>query len=123
MADYQKPIPQPTPETQHFWDGCKDGKLLLQRCKDTGKAYFVAIATHKPEPHNPENIAAQNVSGPEKELIIVIPCPSVEDTEPPTRLAPRSSKIPAMTQACRMLSALEPTDVPRAFATSFAPVT
>ena len=33
MADYQKPIPQPTPETQHFWDGCKDGKLLLQRCK------------------------------------------------------------------------------------------
>ena len=40
MADYQKPIPEPTPETQHFWDGCKDGKLLLQRCKDTGKVYF-----------------------------------------------------------------------------------
>lgn len=40
MADYRKPIPQPSPETQHFWDGCKQGKLLLQRCKDTGKAYF-----------------------------------------------------------------------------------
>ena len=40
MADYQKPIPQPTPETQHFWDGCKNGKLLLQRCKNTGNAYF-----------------------------------------------------------------------------------
>lgn len=40
MSDYKKPIPQPTPETQHFWDGCKQGKLLIQRCKDTGKAYF-----------------------------------------------------------------------------------
>ena len=40
MADYQKPIPQPTPETQHFWDGCKNGKLLLQRSKNTGNAYF-----------------------------------------------------------------------------------
>ncbi len=27
-------LPQPTPETQHFWDGCKEGELLLQRCAD-----------------------------------------------------------------------------------------
>ena len=40
MADYQKPIPQASPETEHFGAGCKEGKLLLQRCKDTGKAYF-----------------------------------------------------------------------------------
>ncbi len=40
MADYKKPIPVPTPETQHFWDGCQRGELVLQRCKDTGKAYF-----------------------------------------------------------------------------------
>jgi uncharacterized OB-fold protein len=32
--------PEPTPETKHFWDGTRDGKLLLQRCGDTGKAYF-----------------------------------------------------------------------------------
>src|SRR3954453_20711744 len=32
--------PKPTPETKHFWDGTKHGKLLLQRCGDTGKAYF-----------------------------------------------------------------------------------
>ena len=32
--------PQPTPETRHFWDGCKQGRLLLQRCGDTGKPYF-----------------------------------------------------------------------------------
>jgi uncharacterized OB-fold protein len=40
MSDYKRPLPEPTPETQHFWDGCRDGKLLLQRCRDTGKAYF-----------------------------------------------------------------------------------
>jgi len=41
MAELKpRPQPQATPETQHFWDGCKEGKLLLQRCKDTGKAYF-----------------------------------------------------------------------------------
>ena len=39
-AKPQRPVPQPTPETQHFWDGCNDGKIILQRCKDTGKAYF-----------------------------------------------------------------------------------
>jgi len=32
--------PVPTPETQHFWEGCLAGRLLLQRCLDTGKAYF-----------------------------------------------------------------------------------
>ena len=32
--------PEPTPETQHFWDGCRNGELLLQRNKQTGEAYF-----------------------------------------------------------------------------------
>jgi len=32
--------PKPTPETKHFWEGCRNGKLLLQRCPDTGHAYF-----------------------------------------------------------------------------------
>ena len=33
--------PQPTPETQHFWDGCKAGELRLQTCKSCdGGAYF-----------------------------------------------------------------------------------
>ena len=33
-------LPQPTPETQHFWDGCKAGELLLQRCSECSKTYF-----------------------------------------------------------------------------------
>jgi hypothetical protein len=38
--DPARPKPLPTPETRHFWDGTKQGKLLLQRCGDTGQAYF-----------------------------------------------------------------------------------
>ena len=43
MADTVKrprPLPQPTPETQHFWDGTKEGELRLQRCRDCGHVYF-----------------------------------------------------------------------------------
>ena len=40
MSDYKRPLPEPSPETQHFWDGCREGKLLLQRCRETGKPYF-----------------------------------------------------------------------------------
>jgi uncharacterized OB-fold protein len=35
-----KPVPEPTPDTQPFWDGCARGELLLQRCRDCGKPYF-----------------------------------------------------------------------------------
>lgn len=33
-------LPQPTPETQHFWDGCKAGELRLQRCCACTQSYF-----------------------------------------------------------------------------------
>lgn len=34
-------LPEPTPETRHFWDGCREGELRLQRCADCGGgSYF-----------------------------------------------------------------------------------
>jgi uncharacterized OB-fold protein len=33
-------LPQPTPETQDFWDGCKAGELRLQRCRACAQSYF-----------------------------------------------------------------------------------
>jgi uncharacterized OB-fold protein len=36
----QRPVPQPTPETQEFWDGAKRGELRIQRCASCGRAYF-----------------------------------------------------------------------------------
>ena len=36
----QRFVPQPTPETQHYWDGTKQGELRLQRCDDCAHVYF-----------------------------------------------------------------------------------
>jgi uncharacterized protein len=35
-----KPVPQPSPETQLFWDGCAAGELRLQRCQQCAAFYF-----------------------------------------------------------------------------------
>ena len=40
MAEGKRPLPKPTPETQHFWDGAKAGELRLQTCNDCAKTYF-----------------------------------------------------------------------------------
>ena len=40
MLDPARARPQPTPETQHFWDGTKAGELRLQRCDACAKVYF-----------------------------------------------------------------------------------
>ena len=40
MATPGRALPQPTPETQHFWDGTKANELLLQRCEACSKVYF-----------------------------------------------------------------------------------
>lgn len=41
MADQSKiPVPRPTPETAHFWEGTRAGELRLQRCDDCAHVYF-----------------------------------------------------------------------------------
>src|SRR5712692_10968262 len=40
MSEARRARPQPTPETQHFWDGTRAGELRLQRCNACGKVYF-----------------------------------------------------------------------------------
>ncbi len=37
MSDYAKLLPQPTADTQPYWDGLNARKLRLQRCGDCGK--------------------------------------------------------------------------------------
>ena len=61
MAEYRKPIPRPTPETQDFWDGAKAGNLRLQRCDDCSHVYF------PPRPFCPKcasrSVSSFNASG------------------------------------------------------------
>ena len=33
-------LPKPTPETRHYWEGCKAGELRLQRCRACNEPYF-----------------------------------------------------------------------------------
>lgn len=40
MAAIAKPLPQPTPETQEYWDGLRRGELRIQRCNACGRGYF-----------------------------------------------------------------------------------
>jgi len=40
LAEYKKPIPQPDPISQPFWDGAKEGKLVLPRCTVCNKTHF-----------------------------------------------------------------------------------
>jgi uncharacterized OB-fold protein len=36
----KRALPSPTPETQHFWDGTRQGELRLQRCAECSSSYF-----------------------------------------------------------------------------------
>ena len=36
----RRDLPEPTPETRHFWEGCKAGELRLQRCAACARCYF-----------------------------------------------------------------------------------
>lgn len=40
MAESKRPLPEPTPETAHFWEGTRQGELRLQRCDACGHVYF-----------------------------------------------------------------------------------
>ena len=55
MPEPGRALPQPTPETQHFWDGTRVGELRLQRCDACSKVYF------PPRPFCPA-CASRNVS-------------------------------------------------------------
>lgn len=39
-SGYTKPIPDPTPETQPYWDYCKQRELRIQQCRDCGARFF-----------------------------------------------------------------------------------
>ena len=38
--EFKRFVPQPTPETQPFWDGTAAGELRLQRCDQCAHVYF-----------------------------------------------------------------------------------
>ena len=90
---------------------------------ETGNPKTVAINNHAPAASRLESIPRTNIEGFASKLlgdtmfslIVVV-------TSAPAKYAPRNSKIAAITKACVRVRALLPTEVPIAFATSFAPI-
>jgi uncharacterized protein len=40
-ADLERPLPQPiTPEAKPYWDGLREGKLMLPKCQDCDHCFF-----------------------------------------------------------------------------------
>ncbi len=52
----KRPLPEPTPETLHFWEGTRAGELRLQRCDACRRVYF------PPRPFCPKLCLAHGVS-------------------------------------------------------------
>ena len=48
MSGYTKPLPKPSPESRPFGEGCREGRLLAQRCSGCGRLRFPpkAICPH-----------------------------------------------------------------------------
>ena len=41
MDELLRPLPSPiTPEAQPYWDGARQGKLMIPKCRACGKAFF-----------------------------------------------------------------------------------
>ncbi len=40
---YSRPLPVPDPESTPFWDGMREGKLMLQRCASSGEYLFPPV--------------------------------------------------------------------------------
>ena len=96
---------------------------IIECVVDTGHPSQDAKANHIPAANRDEIIPSTRYSGiAEKYSGSIIPLRMVEVTSPPAKYAPANSKIMAITIACFIVNALEPTDVPIALATSFAPI-
>ncbi len=41
ITNPQRPLPTPTAISRPFWDGCRMGELLVQKCCDCGRLIFI----------------------------------------------------------------------------------
>lgn len=104
----RKALPQPTPETAHFWEGCHAGELRLQRCRACAESYFPPrpfcpacggrdvevyaasgkatldsyIITHRPRPDmgtEPHSIALVKLAEGPRMMSNIIECPQTPE--------------------------------------------
>jgi len=97
MAKASRPVPEPTPETQHFWDGTREGEIRLQRCDACRHVYF------PPRPFCPacssRSVSVFRASGRGKLLSYII-----NQRPHPAWDAPYSIAIIELDEGVRMMS-------------------
>jgi len=40
MEERKLPLPEPSPETAQYWEAAKQGRLLVRRCTECGRAHY-----------------------------------------------------------------------------------
>jgi hypothetical protein len=90
---------------------------------DTGSFKTVATFSQIAAAVSAHNMPYKKMSGWDlKEAVLAIPPAMVLVTAAPSPIAPENSNTAAITVACRKVRAPDPTEVPKALATSLAPV-
>jgi len=90
---------------------------------ETGQPFWDAMSSHVPAASNAASIPYTSSSGvPASSSASTMPLRMVDVTSPPASTAPRNSNTAATSIACLIVSALEPTEVAIALATSLAPM-
>ena len=133
-----------TQETTTFWTTSQSIKVvsyltsnmrptprippMMECVVETGRPIRVAMVSHVAAAimaaMNPKAMSWENtgsISGSAKSTLRM-PFRTVSVTASPAKKAPQNSNTAAMMTACLRVSALEPTEVPMALATSFAPM-
>src|SRR6266542_4391577 len=82
MPEVQRPRPQPTPETMHFWEGTRAGELRLQRCNSCGKGRLYSyVIHHRPVPGftPPYAIAVVELDEGPRLMSNIVECPQTPE--------------------------------------------
>ena len=81
----ERVLPTPTPESQHYWDGAKQGELRIQRCVSCKEAYF------PPRPFCPEcgsrDVVVEKASGKGRLYSYIINHLGAQGMKPPFAVA------------------------------------
>ncbi len=58
-ATYNKPLPVPDPESTPYWDGMREGRLMVQKCASTGEHLFPPVTFCPGSLEKPEWVEAK----------------------------------------------------------------
>ncbi len=95
---YTKPLPVPDSESTPFWDGMREGKLMLQRCASSGAYLFPPVTFCPGSLERPEWVQASGKGTVFSWIVVRHPVPrDIYADEVPYIVA-----IVALDEGCRM---------------------